>query len=350
MADQGDPQAADEKRDHCGDDAAGARADLRRGEVGEAERSRDEVGHQVDAHRRGEEGERSDDGEREVVHLGHDLRRIGYQLTEQHGSAGGDEQRQEGKEGQAHRQAEEVAPLHLRLVLDEAREVAVIDHHRGKVGHHRSDHRGKGRNRAARMLAATVEDGAELVHQPTAGLVPDHPQQRDHDQIDERTGPVEEIGDPVEAAQEKPELKHAHDRVRRPVDRVHAEEGAATRALEQRIDQQGDRGGREIGLHAVPEDRDDGADQGREVGPAHTHGRACDHRVRDAVFDPRFAGEIDQHIDDDARQDDAGKHRPAVEPVGDEQRGRQGVAEQALDVVGPDVEYLEPPPLALLHR
>ena len=51
-----------------------------------------------------------------------------------------------------------------------------------------------------------------------------------------------------------------------------------------------------------------------------------------------------QAHDDEAGEDDAGQHRPAIEPVGDEQRRRQGIAEQALNVVRPDVEDLEPAP------
>jgi len=51
--------------------------------------------------------------------------------------------------------------------------------------------------------------------------------------------------------------------------------------------------------------------------------------------------------DDETGQHDARQDRPAIEAVTDEQRGCEGVAEQALDVVGPHIEDLEPAPFAL---
>ena len=53
---------------------------------------------------------------------------------------------------------------------------------------------------------------------------------------------------------------------------------------------------------------------------------------------------IDEHHHEEPGEHDGRESRPAVQPVAEEKRRRERIAEQALDVVVPDVEDLEPPP------
>ncbi len=198
------------------------------------------------------------------------------------------------------------------------------------------------------MFAAAAEDVAKGAQQARAGLIPDGDHQHDHHQVHQRPGPVEKARYPVDATHEQRHLEHADDPVGGPVDGRQAEQrGRLWLAAEQCPQQQGHRGRGEIGLHAVPEDGDDAAYHCREVRAAHTHARPRHHRERDAVLHAGLAGELHQAHDDEAGQHDARQHRPAIEAVADEQRGGEGITEQALDIVGPHVKDLEPAPFAL---
>src|SRR5690606_31475768 len=80
-ADEGYPQCADEEGDTGGDETTSAGADMRRRQVRQVIGWRDEVGHQVDAHGRGEEGQRGDDGQGQVVDACDDVGRVGQRLN-----------------------------------------------------------------------------------------------------------------------------------------------------------------------------------------------------------------------------------------------------------------------------
>ena len=186
--------------------------------------------------------------------------------------------------------------------------------------------------------------------QPVARLHPDRHEEPDHHDVDGGAGEVEELLDPRDALEEQHDLERGDEDVRHPVDPRHAHEGRFGRGDDDRVDREGHGCGCEVGLRAVPEDRDDAADQRRELRSAHSHARARHHRVRDAVLHARLAGQIHQEVDEESGEDDRGEHPPAVDAGGDEQARRERVAREALDVVGPDVEELERAPAALLLR
>ena len=98
-----------------------------RKQVGDVVGRRDKVGDDVDAHGRHDERHAAEDDGELVVDLGHDLHRVHDHRAEHLGAAGGHDHHDDREQHEVHRQAEEVADLHLAFALREAREVAEIE-------------------------------------------------------------------------------------------------------------------------------------------------------------------------------------------------------------------------------
>ena len=253
------------------------------------------------------------------------------------------------KSEEVDRQAEEVADLHLPLGFAEAGEVAEVEEQRREVGddeQHGVDHVADG------LGAGQVDIAERQVQRVEAGVVEDPGHQREHDDVDGRAAEVDEPADRLHAALEDHQLAEPHDEEADPAEGVEAGEAAVGQRRRGGNEEQDDRRhrlGGEVGLHAVPDDADDAADQRGEVGAHHAERDAGHDREGDAFAQRGAADQVHQEVDDQ----DADRHGQQDLPAGqaeEEQRGGEGVAADRVDVGHPHGEDRVAGPGALLHR
>ena len=121
---------------------------------------------------------------------------------------------------------------------------------------------------------------------------------------------------------------------------------AARPELEEDDDQ---RLGGQVGLHAVPGDGDQAADDGGDVRAEHAEDRPVDHRVRHARDLARLGHQVAEHVDDDDADDQRDQHLPARQAER-EQAARGDVAADAVHVGHPEGEDVVRRPGLLLQR
>ena len=226
--------------------------------------------------------------------------------------AGGGDHGQQGEEQEVDRQPQEVAALDRLEAAPVTGEVAEVEHRAREVRHDdrdRGDHHRDGRREAERLAAVQVEVDVRptrLRHQVD--------RQDDHHDVHRGARPVDEPADGLHAGPEQRRLGHPEDRVARSSPALRAR-GSSTcmSACEAREELQEDdveRLGGEVGLHAVPGHRDEPADDGGDVRALHAEDRPVDHRVRHAGLLARLRHQVHEDLhDDDA--DRAARPAPA---------------------------------------
>ena len=202
-------------------------------------------------------------------------------------------------------------------------------------------------------IAEPSARGTELQRQAGgAGLRQDPDRQREHHDVDDGPAEIDELADRLHAVEEDQQLEQPHEQEAEPAERGQAEEVVVRERFGGGIERQHQRlhglGG-EIGLHAVPDDADDAAQAGRDIGAHDAERHPRHHRERRAVFQRGTPDQVHQEID----RGDADHHRQQHFPAGQpekEQTGRKGIAADRMHVGHPHREDAEDAPGPPLRR
>ncbi len=345
------PRGDDHRADR-GDHAAGAPADLLRVDVGEVERGGDEVGHDVDADGRGDEGDAAQQNRERGIDALHGFDRVGDQLAEhRHGRGGADDGKQ-GEHHVIHWESPEIALLDILVGVAVSGEVAEIQHRAGEVRHDErdgGDHHRNGLRETEGLAVGEVQiDGAEAAcadHQIDG--------EDEHHRVHQRPGEVGELADGVHALPEHARLGHPQDAVGDPTERGESEErvvlGERLRTWEELQEDDVERFGGEEGLHAVPCHGDDAADDGRDVRAFDAEHEAHGDGEGHARALAGLGHEIDERLHDDDADDERDEHLPAGDAEREQASGGH-IAADGMHVGHPEREDVVPRPGLLLQR
>ena len=314
-----------------------------REDVRNVECCRNEVGDNVDAHRGNQHREAENQYGRLVVELAHDFNRVDDEFAEDHGSSRNRHHSNEREEDEVDGKTPEVAALHLRGTLCVAREVAEIKRRSAEVGDHQCsahNHRPDGFARGHFLFGEREADVFP------GSFTYDQHHQNEHGDVDNRAGPVHEAADRFHVAEKERGLENPHCCKAVPPERRKAEDVVVSEAHEIRPLVEHDdheRGARQIGLNAVPDDGNAASDKRRNIRAEDAVGHARNHRERHGKLLARHADDVGKALNNDNADNQGNKDLPAGQTEREERAGKD-VAAGTVNVRHPEGEDVVPVP------
>jgi hypothetical protein len=233
-----------------------------------------------------------------------------------------------------------IPPAHRRLAFAEAGEVAEVEQQGGEIGDHQDRcicHHPDARAGAGGRFGKLEVQAGE------AGFVQNPECEGEHHEVDHGAAEVDKFSYRLHAAEEDDKLEDPHEQEAEPGQRRQAHKavvGECFGARDQGEDENLDRLRGEVGLHAIPDDANDTADHGRQVGADDAERNPGHDRIGDAVFLRRLADEIHQPVDDHDADGHRDQHLPSGQSQEEQARG-EGVAADRMDVGHPHGEQAE---------
>ena len=203
--------------------------------------------------------------------------------------------------------------MHVTVRTAVAREVAEVEGRPREVGddeRNADDKRPHGFTERKRLIGEREAD----VLPSGFGHDPDH--HDEHDDVDDRPRPVDEDADRLHVGDEERRLRGPHGEEACPAEGREPENVVFRVDLPLRKeveDAHHERGRGEIGLNAVPDDRDDPADERGNVRAVDAEGHAGHDGDGNRVPAARFADQVREPLHDENAQKQRREHLPARE-------------------------------------
>ncbi len=242
---------------------------------------------------------------------------------------------------------EEITHLHRSFVFRKTGEVAEVEQQRGEVGHDQHGRIGHMPDRRSLGPRAQLQRQAR-----STGLRHDPDRERKHHDVDHGSAEIDELADRLHAVEEDQKLEQPHEQETGPAQRREACKAGMRPRFRARVERQHQRldglGGK-VGLHAVPDDADDAAQAGGNVGAHHAERHPRHDWKRRAVFQRRASDQIHQEVDDGYAHHHRQQHLPPGQTEKEKTR-REGIAADRMHIRHPHREDAEDTPGASRRR